>query len=196
ILNSSLANANSGANASTRVTFALGRARLLPSWFAAIHATYRTPVNAVHAQAIIGIGLALGLGLLFRDQPLGGPLTVYVFIGYALGLLFAAMYMLVNIAVIGYYLRERRAEFNVLKHLVVPVLGAVAMIPAFIGVLGGTTIPLIGVEVPALTPPFNVVPAIVAVWMLAGIVLYFVIRSQRPDAISSVGEAVTEVSEL
>lgn len=193
ILNSSLANANSGANASTRVTFALGRAKLLPDWFAAVHATHRTPVNAVHAQAIIGIALALGLGLLFRDQPLGGPLTVYVFIGYALGLLFAAMYMLVNIAAIGYYLREGRAEFNVLKHVVVPGLGALAMIPAFIGVLGGTTIPLIGVAVPALTAPFNVVPGIVAIWMVAGIVLYFVIRAQRPDAIARVGEAVTDV---
>ena len=55
ILNSSLANANAGANASTRVIFALGRARLLPRWFAAIHETYRTPMNAVHFQGILGI---------------------------------------------------------------------------------------------------------------------------------------------
>ena len=52
-------------------------------------------MNAVHFQGIFGIGLAVGLGLLFQSQgqPLGGPLTVYVWIGYALGLLFAAMYV-------------------------------------------------------------------------------------------------------
>ena len=52
ILNSSLANANSGATAATRTLFAMGRVRLLPGWFAAIHPTNRTPVNAVHFQAI------------------------------------------------------------------------------------------------------------------------------------------------
>jgi amino acid transporter len=187
-----LANANSGANASTRVIFSLGRSSLLPTWFGKVHPTHRTPVNAVHAQAIIGIIIAIGLGLVFRNQPLGGPLTVYVFIGYALGLLFAAMYILVNIAVIGFYLGERRDEFNPLKHLVVPILGALAVVPAFIGVLGGATIPLIGVAVPALTAPFDIVPAIVAIWMVAGVVLYFVIRARTPEAIERLGEAVTE----
>ena len=55
ILNSCLANANAGANASTRAMFSLGRSRLLPAAMAAIHPTHRTPVNAVHVQAIIGI---------------------------------------------------------------------------------------------------------------------------------------------
>ncbi|MFZ5855148.1 MAG: APC family permease [Chloroflexota bacterium] len=192
ILNSSLANANSGANASTRVMFSLGRSRLLPSWFGAVHGTHKTPTNAVNAQAIFGIVVALGLGLLFRDQALGGPLTVYVFIGYALGLLFAGMYILVNIAVIGFYLRGRRDEFNVVKHIVVPILGALAVVPAFIGVLGGTTIPFIGVEVPPLARPFDVVPAIVAIWMVIGLVAYLVIRARRPEAIATVGEAITE----
>ena len=113
ILNSSLANANAGANASTRAIFALGRARLLPAAFAGVHPTYRTPVNAVHLQGILGIVLAVGLGLLFKDVTTGGPLTTYIFIGYSLGLLFAGMYIAVNIAAIGYYLGEGRAEFNV-----------------------------------------------------------------------------------
>ena len=39
ILNSSLANANSGATAATRTLFAMGRVRLLPGWFAAVHPT-------------------------------------------------------------------------------------------------------------------------------------------------------------
>ena len=37
ILNSSLANANAGATAATRSLFAMGRAALLPRFFAAVH---------------------------------------------------------------------------------------------------------------------------------------------------------------
>jgi amino acid transporter len=194
ILNSSLANASAGANASTRVLFALGRVSLLPRWFAAIHETYRTPMNAVHFQGILGIGLAVILGLLFQSQgqPFGGPLTTYVWIGYALGLLFAGMYVAVNLAVIGFYYRERRSEFSPIKHLVIPILGILLLIPAFLGVLGGLTIPLFDIKLDPLASPYDVVPLIVLVWMILGVVAYFVLRSRSPDALTRVGDVMTE----
>jgi amino acid transporter len=192
ILNSSLANANAGANASTRAIFALGRARILPAALAEVHPTYRTPVNAVHLQGILAIVLAVVLGLLFGRYDLGGPLTTYIFIGYILGLLFAGMYIALNIAAIGYYLGERRDEFNPLKHVVVPIVGVILLIPAFLGVVGGVTIPILNVPIPPLTAPIDVVPLLVAIWMVIGIVLYFVLRSSRPDTIQRVGDVVSE----
>ncbi len=192
IINSSLANANAGAIASTRSIFSLGRGRLLPGWFAAVHPVHRTPVNAVHFQGAFGIVLAVLLGLLFQGEATGGPLTTYVFIGYALGLLFAGMYIAVNVAAIGFYLGERRDEFNVLKHLVVPILGVVLMIPAFLSVLGGLTIPILDIPIPALTAPYSYVPPLVAVWMVVGIVLYFWLRSRNADAIARIGEIKEE----
>jgi amino acid transporter len=192
ILNSSIANANAGANASTRAIFALGRARILPEALAAVHPTYRTPVNAVHVQGILGIVLAVVLGLLFSNSDLGGPLTTYIFIGYALGLLFAGMYIAVNIAAIGYYLGEGRAEFNPVKHVVVPILGVILLIPAFLGVLGGLTIPILNIELPQLASPFSFVPPLVAIWMIVGIALYFVLRSRSAATIERVGDVVSE----
>jgi amino acid transporter len=194
ILNSSLANATAGANASTRVIFAMGRVSLLPRWFAAIHETHRTPMNAVHFQGILGIALAVGLGLLFQSQgqPLGGPLTVYVWIGYALGLLFAAMYVAVNLAVIGYFYRERRSEFSPIKHVVIPVLGILLLIPAFLGVLGGLTIPLFDIKLDPLKTPYDIVPLLVLVWMILGVVAYLVMRSRTPDALDRIGDVMTE----
>jgi amino acid transporter len=192
ILNSSLANANAGANASTRVIFALGRTSVLPRFFAAVHPTHRTPVNAVHFQGILGIGLAVALGLLFRDVSTGGPLTTYIWIGYSLGLLFAGMYMAVNVASIGYYLTGRRDEFNVLKHVVVPVVGVILLIPAFLGVLGGLTIPILNIDLPPLAAPYNVVPPLVAIWMIAGAVLYFVVRMRGPETIRRMGDVFEE----
>jgi amino acid transporter len=194
ILNSSLANASAGANASTRVIFALGRVSLLPRWFAAIHDTYKTPMNAVHFQGVFGIGLAVGLGLLFQSQgqPLGGPLTTYVWIGYSLGLLFAAMYVAVNLAVIGYYFREQRSEFSWIKHLVVPILGILLLIPAFLGVLGGLTIPFFDIKLDPLKTPYDIVPLLVLIWMILGVVVWFVLRRRAPEALGRIGDVMTE----
>ena len=192
ILNSSLANANAGANASTRAIFSLGRARLLPAALAEVHPTYRTPVNAVHLQGILAIVLAVALGLLFAGSALGGPLTTYIFIGYVLGLLFAGMYIAVNIAAIGYYLGEGRSEFNPFKHVIVPIIGVILLIPAFLGVVGGVTIPILNVPIPPLAEPINLVPPLVLIWMLAGIVMYFVLRSRSAETIARVGDIVSE----
>jgi amino acid transporter len=192
ILNSSLANANAGANASTRAIFALGRSRILPEALAAVHPTYRTPVNAVHLQGVLGILLAIGLGILFKDVTTGGPLTTYIFIGYAIALLFAGMYIAVNIASLGYYMGEGRAEMNVIKHVVVPIVGVILLIPAFLGVLGGLTIPLLNITLPPLASPYNVVPPLVGLWMLAGIVLYFVLRARAASTIERVGDVMLE----
>lgn len=192
ILNSSIANANSGATASTRAIFSLGRGGLLPRWFAAVHPSHRTPVNAVHAQGVLGIVLAVGLGIVFQGVTTGGPLTTYIFIGYALGLLFAAMYIAVNVAAIGFFLGERRDEFNPLKHLVIPILGVVAMIPAFLSVLGGLTIPVLNIPIPALAAPYDIVPMLVAAWMVIGVVLYVVLRGRSPEAMAAIGQAVSE----
>jgi len=192
IINSSLANASAGANASTRAIFALGRTRLLPAALAEVHPIYRTPANAVHIQGVLGIVLAIGLGMLFAGQTAGGPLTTYIWIGYALGLLFAGMYVAVNVAVIGFYYRQRRDEFNVVKHVVVPVVGVILLIPAFLGVLGGLTIPILDIKLDPLAQPYNVVPPLVAIWMVAGIILGIVLRTREASRLQSLGDAVAE----
>ena len=192
IVNSSIANANAGANASTRVIFSLGRSRLLPGALSAVHPVHRTPVNAVHLQGIIGIVLGVGLSLFFSGGAADGALTTYFFIGYMLGLAFAAMYVMVNVATIGYFLGEGRADFNVLKHLVVPALGIVAMVIGFVSALGGVTIPIINAEIAPLSEPFSYAPPIVGIWALAGVGLYFFLRMRNPQATNEIGAAVAE----
>jgi amino acid transporter len=192
IINSCLANSNAGAIASTRSLFSLGRAGLLPRAFATIHPSYQTPTIAVHVQAVIGIGLAVALGFLFAGYTSGGPITTYGFIGTSLGLLFAAMYIAVNAAAIGYFLREGRAEFNVLKHIVVPILGILAMVLGFLSAFGGVTIPIINLELAPLPEPYNYAPIVVGIWMLIGLVLFFVLRARSPEAVGQLGAAVSE----
>jgi amino acid transporter len=177
IINSSLANANSGATAATRSLFSMARGGLLPKFFASVHPRHRTPVNAVHFQVLVAIVVAVAGGLVLADDPFEGlgPINIYVFIGTMLGLLFAGMYMAVNVAAIGFYWRERRAEFNVIKHLLIPILGVLAMIPAMMSVIGGLTIPVFDVELAAYTNSLRFTAPIVGAWMLLGIVIFVVL---------------------
>jgi amino acid transporter len=190
IINSSFANANSGATAATRSLFSMGRSGLLPRWFAAINPNHRTPVNAIHFQAIVAIVVAVGGGLILVDDPFAGvgPINIYVFIGTMLGLLFAGMYIAVNVAVIGFYLRERRDEFNPIKHLVVPILGVILMIPAVMSVIGGLTIPILNVELPPFKGALSLTAPIVAVWMVIGIVVYVWLSMRNREALARMGE--------
>jgi amino acid transporter len=188
ILNSSLANANAGATAATRSLFAMGRASLAPRFFAAIHPETRAPVNAVHFQAVTALIIAVVLGFVLGADPYPFGLNVYVFLGTMLGLIFAGIYILVNIACIGYFMRERRDEFNPLKHVLIPILGVIAMIPALLAVIGGVTIPIIDVTLDPYDNYLRFTAPIVGVWVLIGIVVYFVLRSSRPEALDRVDD--------
>ncbi|HET8785727.1 MAG TPA: APC family permease [Candidatus Limnocylindrales bacterium] len=190
ILNSCLANANAGATAATRSLFAMGRATLIPRWFGAVHPIYRSPVNAVHFQAIVGLIVALVLGFVLADDPFpgSGPLNVYVWLGTMIGLLFAFMYIAVNLACIGFYLREGRPEFNAIKHVVIPVLGVIAMIPAVLAVIGGVTIPILNVELPPYENSLRFTAPVVGIWLVIGVVAYFVLRSRNPQALARVDD--------
>jgi amino acid transporter len=168
----------------------MGRGHLLPQFFAAVHPIHRTPTNAIHFQAIVAIVIAVVGGLVLVDDPYpaSGPLNIYVFIGTMLGLLFAGMYIAVNLAVIGYYWRERRDEFNVIKHLLVPILGVLAMIPALMSVIGGLTIPLFDVELPAYENALRYTAPIVGVWMALGIVIFVVLWLMNRQALRRMGD--------
>jgi len=94
----------------------------------------------------------------------------------------------VNLACIGYFWRQQRDEFNVIKHGLVPVLGVLAMIPAGLAVIGGVTIPVLDVTLDPYKNALQYTAPIVGIWMLIGIVLYFVLRSRSPEALDRMGD--------
>jgi hypothetical protein len=59
-------------------------------------------------------------------------------------------------------------------------------------VLGGLTIPLLDIKLDPLKTPYDVVPMIVLIWMIVGIVLYVVLRMRSPDALTRIGDVMTE----
>ena len=69
------------------------------------------------------------------------------------------------------------------KHLIVPILGVVAADPGVLSASSaGSRSRSSTSRSPPLAAPYNIVPPIVGVWMLIGIVLYFVLRSRTLDA--------------
>ena len=80
---------------------------------------------ALVTQLVVSIGVALWLGNQYD------PYTGFVILATILVDIFAPMYILLNIACITYFWRYRRDEFNWWLHGLIPVLGALAFIPAF-----------------------------------------------------------------
>jgi len=75
-----------------------------------------------------------------------------------------------------------------MKHLLIPVLGVLAMIPAMMSVIGGLTIPFFDVELPAYENALRYTAPIVGVWMAIGIILYFWLRMRSPQALQRMGD--------
>jgi amino acid transporter len=184
VANSAIANSNAGANAATRVGYALARIGLLPGALARVHPEHRTPSVAVHVQAVVGAVLAVGLGVM-----LGGPLNAFALLGTMATIIVICIYVLTNVSNVVFHLRERRSEFNVLLNLVVPVLGVVVFLPALLASLG---IDFAGLGITPLGPPANAAPVIVAVWVVLGVAALVYFRLRAPERIQETGALFVE----
>jgi len=88
------------------------------------------------------------------------------------------VYMLCNVAHIRYFWRvPGRSAFT---HVVVPVLSIVAL-----------AYPLYSVAAPDQLYPYNLVPLIVGVWLIAGLALHYYYRVTSPEKIAAIGAFTT-----
>src|SRR5579875_1659713 len=120
----------SAVNSQCRLIFNAGREGLLPRWIGRVHPVRKTPVNAIFTFIVIGslIILFWALGNLIGGH--SGSMDALNFYGESatMGtLLVLVVYFLANMALPFYYHWYRPAEFNVLKHAVLPVIGMVAI---------------------------------------------------------------------
>src|ERR1700691_1952532 len=130
IPNSTFANGNARTLATTRTWFAMARVGLLPRPLAATHPRWNSPYVGVLLQLVLTLAIGLPVGLKY------GPTTAFVLLATILTGVMIAIYMVFNLSCIFFYLRRQRSEFNVLLHGVIPVLGILAFIPAWLTALG------------------------------------------------------------
>jgi amino acid transporter len=179
IVNSTLANANSGANVFTRTAYAMGRIGVFPKAFANLNAKYKSPQVGVLVELILGLVIALVLGFLTT------PVIAFGIVATALVVIVVPVYMLANLACVGFFARHRKEEQNWFSHIVIPILGLLFLVPGFLSVAGITGIPGMGFIV-ALTAPYSYAPYVMLAWIVIGVVVLFWLRAKNPEAIEAV----------
>lgn len=146
ILNSLFAVTQAGFNASTRLLFAMGRARVLPQVLARIHPKHETPWVAIALVFVLSSTASLGFGLW------KGAFNAFVFYITIVSLTFISLYIVTCIATPLFFGRVRRREFNWFWHGLVPFGG------------GGTLLVVLYKSV----HPMPTYPASWAVWATFG----------------------------
>ena len=133
-------------NSQARLVFNAGREWLLARWIGRVQAPRQVPRNAIFvfvgvAGAIIVVW-ALG-HLIGGHSGSMNPLSFFDDSGTMGTILVLVVYFLANLALPFYYRKFRPSEFGIVKHVVLPVLGMVAVvIPMYYLVKPGQPAPL------------------------------------------------------
>ncbi|HUY45746.1 MAG TPA: APC family permease [Streptosporangiaceae bacterium] len=180
IVNSTIANANAGVNVSSRTAYAMGRIGAFPRFLAQVNAKHRSPAVAIVAGFVITVAVTLGLGLGYD------PVTAFVMVATALVIVLAAIYIVMNAACIGYFARSAEnttRRFNPLLHLVIPLLGIITFIPAWLTSAGIKVFSFIA----PLAPPYSYLGPGVAGWMIVGVIYLVYLYRRDPRRVVEVG---------
>ncbi|HYK85654.1 MAG TPA: APC family permease [Ktedonobacteraceae bacterium] len=164
-----------GSNSQARLIFNAAREGLLPRWLAKLHPTRHTPW--VSFVVFFGIGLAI-VYIFGWNVP---PVTFFGDIATLGTILIAVTYLVSNLALPVYYWRNHRDQFSLLKHLILPILGILAI-----------GFPLYALVQPGQEAPFSYFP-----WISLGIIvvglIYAVILSLRDPTLGDrVGSIVAD----
>ncbi len=173
------------ANVGTRMWYGMGRSGAFPKAFARLHATHKTPVVAIFAQMCLSLASGLAVGAAY-----GADVSFFLIDGLILVLGVGFVYVIANVAVIRYYLVDRRSEFNVFKHVVFPVVSSGVLIYA----VAISFQPFCTTVCPA--SPFKWAPAVDGGWLVLGIlVLVYYWYKGREDWLRRAGLSLGEAEE-
>lgn len=166
LINSAIGTGIACTNAASRVMYTMGQAGTLPARFGRIHPIHQTPAFAIAFIQLLGLAAVLIVGLLFR------PADIMVFLGTLATLAVIILYSLANLALTSYIRREHPDDFSVWRHVVIPWVGTLALLP----VLFVTVYP-----VPAW--PYNVTPYLFVVALIFGVGYMVWCESRHPGAL-------------
>ena len=184
-LTSTLGALIAGVNSQARLIFNAGREGLLPSFIGQVHPTRRTPTKAILTFVAISTLIlgSWGLGHVIGGKS-GGQMNPVNFFDESstMGtILILLVYLASNLALPFYYRRFRPEEFNVVRHGVLPIIGAAAII-----------VPLYYLAKPGQATPYNWFPyaALAALVVAIGYAAYLVRRD--PGLGERVGSIVAD----
>jgi amino acid transporter len=138
-----------GSNSQSRLIFNSAREGLLPAWIARVYSRTHAP----WVSFLVFFGISLAIVYIFGWTV--DPITFFGEIATLGTILVALVYLVSNLALPFYYRRFLPEQFSVVKHLILPILGVLAI-----------GFPLWALVQPGQTPPFNYYP-----WIALGIVV-------------------------
>jgi amino acid transporter len=174
----------SAVNSQARLIFNAGREGLLPSWIGRVHPERRTPMNAIYAFVAIAGAIIAGWAL---GHVIGGhtgsmnPLVFFAESSTMGTILILVVYFLSNLALPFYYRKYRPGEFSLLKHLILPVLGMVAI-----------AVPVYYLSKPGQAAPYDWFPYAALVILVVSVVYAIVLTRHDPTVGDRVGSIVAD----
>ena len=151
-------------NSQARILFNSAREGLLPRVFARIDPERQTPSVAMWTYIVLATVIALVFGWKLQ------PVDIFGYTGTLGTIPIVIVYLVTNIALPVYILRFHRADFNPLRHAIIPFTALVL-----------TMFPLWGLIEPGQPAPFNLFPTIAGVGLLISIVYGIVVARSNPD---------------
>ena len=180
IVNSTIANANAGVNVSSRTTYAMGRIGAFPRFLALVSPRHRSPVTSILVAFVITIAVTLGLGFGYT------PTVAFAMVGTGIVIVLVAIYILMNAACIGFFARRAgglNRGFNWFSHLIIPLLGIAAFVPAWLTAAGIKVFSFVA----PLAPPLSYMAPGVAGWMIVGLIYLIYLYNRDPRRVTEVG---------
>lgn len=179
-LNSTIAVCLATANVGTRMWYRMAKTGSFPKPLASVSRKYKSPVNAILVQLALSLSVGIGVGIAY-----GADISFYLVDGLVLVLAVGVVYIMANIAVFAFYRREHRAEFNILLHVIFPVISSAALIYAVYKSFS-----------PAPAHPYNLAPFIDGSWLVIGIVILIVMRARgREGWLTTAGASLADTGE-
>jgi len=176
-----LATLVSGANSQARMLFDGGRSGLLPAWFAHLRPRSETPINALLAMGGFGLGIIAVWWILHvtgADTGSTNPVGLYAECSTMGTIVILFVYFLTTLSLPVFMWRRHRGSFSPLRHVAIPLLGALTLIVPFAELLK-----------PGQPAPYAEFPYIALAIMAAVTVIAYLTVHRHPSTGS--GEGMT-----
>jgi amino acid transporter len=179
-----LATLVSGVNSQARMLFDGGRSGLLPSWLGHVRPPVDTPVNALLSMAGVGLGI---IGVWWVTHLVGAntgsmtPVGLYAERSTMGTIVILFVYFLTTLALPFFMWRRHRQSFSPLRHLAIPVLGALTLV-----------VPFVELCKPGQPAPYSEFPYIALAIVAAATVIACVTVHRHPSTGSTEGTTFSE----
>ncbi|MGH7709030.1 MAG: APC family permease, partial [Vulcanimicrobiaceae bacterium] len=162
-------------NSQTRILFNSGRERLLPAVLGRVQSQYGTPWVAIVTFLVISTAIVYIFGWAQK------PTDFFGIIATAGTIPIAVVYLVTNVALPFFMLRHHRAETQTFRHIVLPILGVLALL-----------LPIWGLVQPGQPYPFNLFPWLTLVVLILALVYGYVAERRDPTLGDRVGSIIAD----